>query len=351
MKFNLLSGWKSSPDPAVQWPACTVPAGSGFAKLLAAEAPEALAEPASPDAAVWVNATPELAVRRGSPDPAALRLDLWTDFGPPDEDKLCNQDAALYVPLGPPWPGLVVALADGVSNSPYSEFGARLAVAVATSEIASRLNRCSGPQLPDPAWFQAAFEHTVALIRQRLFGLRLRLSSSPGEFLPVGWHPRAFLPAVRDKKVLLTTLLVAVIVEGPEGESWGFYSHVGDGALAFCRGPLPPSGPLDVVNVLVCQPDTAIESFLGPDVERACFPRCFYSRLGREFVVCLSTDGVARAVPAEQLLQRWHQGSADVSENVARTLIESLKTEIPEAVADNLSLAFVSRLSRSGFLA
>lgn len=336
MKFNFLSAWKDSPGPPVQWPACAMPPGAGFPRLLAAEAPEALREPASPEAAVWL---------RTGPDPAPLRLDLCTDFGPPDEDKLCNQDAVMYAPLGPPWPGIVVALADGVSNSPYSEFGARLAVAVATSEIAARLNQCAGLQGPEPVWFQAAFEQTVALIRQRLFGLWLRLSSSPGEFLPVGWHPRSFLPAVRDKRVLLTTLLVAVVLEGSEGESWGFYAHVGDGALAFCRGPLPSNGPLEVVNVLVCQPDTAIDSFLGPDVERRCYPRCFYSRLGREFVVCLSTDGVARAVPAEQLLQRWQRRSADPADNVARTIIASLKTEIPEAVADNLSLAFVSRTS------
>ena len=76
-----------------------------------------------------------------TPDAEALRLDLWTDFGPPDEDKLCNQDAAAYAFLAPPGRGLVVALADGVSNSPYSEFYARLAVAVATRHLAARWTR------------------------------------------------------------------------------------------------------------------------------------------------------------------------------------------------------------------
>ena len=334
MRFSFLRGGRSGASPAAQLPACVLPPGARFTRLLETNAPEALNVLPPAEEPIWVST---------SSTRHALRLDLYTDFGPPDEDKLCNQDAAAYAPLGTPRPGLVVALADGVSNSPYSEFGARLAVAVATNHMASLWGQWPGQELPEPAWFQTAFEQTVTLIRQRLFLLWLRVSSAPGEYLPVGWHPRAFLPAVRQKNVLLTTLILAVVLEGPDGAVWGFYSHVGDGALSFCRGGPKANDLKEIVNVLVCQPETAIDSALGPDVERRCFPRCFYSRLGHEFVVCLSTDGVARAVSPDQLLQHWHSDYARQSGSVARTIIESLKAEMPHAVADNLSLAFVSR--------
>ena len=117
------------------------------------------------------------------------------------------------------------------------------------------------------------------------------------------------------KNVLLTTLLTTVIVRSPDGDAWGFFSHVGDGAVCFRRGGIDG----DLVDVLVCQPETAIDRFWA-----GCGASLLSSLLvcapGRRFVACLSTDGVARGVPLSRVLQRLHATPMRQPDNLAKTI-------------------------------
>jgi hypothetical protein len=310
-----------------------VPArGAGLAQLLRDFAPAALEESATPTQPVWLPLG-----ERGLP----LRLDLCTDFGPPDEDKLCNQDAAAFAGFEAPWPGLVVALADGVSNSPYSEYGARLVVQTAARQVPELLRTARPAEGISPAWWQRCFEQMTEAIRRQMFLLWCQVHASPGDFLPPCWRPDIFVRAVRDKNLFLSTMLVAAVLREAHDRFWGFFAHVGDGGLSFWRDPL---GQPQVVDALVCDVQTALDHSLGPAVEQACCPHCSFARLGAQFQLGLATDGVARALPMKELLRRFQQEQRTNGQfNVARGLIEQLKRDCPEQVADNLSLAFVSR--------
>jgi hypothetical protein len=301
-------------------------------QLLRDLAPAALEESTTPAQPVWLPLG-----ERGSP----LRLDLCTDFGPPDDDKLCNQDAAAFAGFEAPWPGLVVALADGVSNSPYSEYGARLVVQTATRQVPELLRTARPDEGTSPAWWQQCFEQMTEAIRRQMFHLWAPVHASPGDFLPPGWRPDIFVRAVRDKNLFLSTMLVAAVLREADDRFWGFFAHVGDGSLSFCRDPL---GQPQVVDALVCDVQTALDHSLGPAVEQACFPRCSYARLGAQFQLGLATDGLARALPMKELLLRFQQArQANGQSNAARRIIEQLKQDCPEQVADNLSLAFLTR--------
>jgi len=269
-----------------------------------------------------------------------LRLDLCTDFGPPDEDKSCNQDAAAFAALPEPWGGVVVALADGVSNSPYSEFGARLAVRTLVELVPQSLRAAGAQDGLSPVWWQGCFERAAEAVRRQMALLWERIEAAPGDFVPPGWRPEIFARAVREKNLFLTTLVAAVVLRENEERCWGFFAHVGDGSLSFCRAS---QGQSQFVDALVCDAGTTLDHSLGPAVERTCFPRCSYARLGREFHLGLATDGVARAFPMKDLLLRVQQeGRGEGAPNAARHLIEGFKRDCPERVADNLSLAFLS---------
>jgi len=318
-------------NPRPNCPACVVPPGEGFERLLRSEAPEALKELLVEEEAILFD------TQTGTPP---LRLDICTDFGPPDQDKLGNQDAVAFAPLQPPFHGVLVALADGVSNSPYSEFGARLAVQTSVSFIQRQLTERTCHSTPSPDQFQRVFDQTIDEIRKKFFLLWSRVAQSPGDFLPFGWRPSVFLRAVQAKELFLTTLIVVAVVETENGQYHGYYAHVGDGALSFWR---TRDGASDAVNAFTCSEATILEAFLGPDVERGCFPRCFHSPLGDEFAVCAATDGIARAVPLPDLLAFWREQVPGTRANLARVQIARLKQERPDQVADNLSLAFVGR--------
>jgi len=285
--------------------------------------------------------TPEEALLSTTAAARPLRLDICTDFGPPDDDKPCNQDAAAYAFLKAPVRGLAVALADGVSNSPYSEYGARIAAQASVSFVEQRLERIDPGDPSLPALFQALFDEAVDEMRRRLFLLWWNVAQRPGDFLAPGWRPSVFARAVEEKELFLTTLIIAVVLEREPGTYHGYYGHVGDGGLSFYRNT--GDGP-ETVDALACGDETILDSFIGPDVERRCFPRCFHSRLGAEFAVCLATDGIARAIPLAELLALWREQAGQSPDNVARSQIERLKAEMPTEVADNLSLAFLGRL-------
>lgn len=326
---------KVSPTPlAPAGPlACVPPRGAGFAQLLRDFAPGVLDEPIM---------TPKEPVMLPLGDCGLpLRLDICTDFGPPDDDKFCNQDAAAFALLRDPWPGMVVALADGVSNSPYSEFGARLAVQTVVEWVPQGLLQTRPKEGFSPVWWQHRFEVVAEAIRRKMFLLWGWLDSNPGEFLPPGWRPDIFVRAVREKNVFLSTMLVAVVLRETEEQCWGFFAHLGDGSLSFCRDPV---GKPEVVDALVCDLQTVLGQALGPAVEQACFPRCSYARLGAQFQLGVATDGVARAMPMKELLVRFQEEQQKNSRlNAASSIIEQLKRDCPEQVADNLSLAFLTR--------
>ena len=312
-------------------PACVPTRGAGLTRALDGLAPDVLEEVTTPVEAVW------LPFGEGC---LPLRLDLCTDFGPPDDDKLCNQDAVAFAPLETPFPGVVVALADGVSNSPYSEFGARLAVQTMIRHVPEALRRSSPANALSPPSWQRLFEEAADAVRRQMFVLWSWLHSDPGGFLPPRWRPDIFYRAVREQNVFHSTLIAAVILRESPDQFWGFFAHVGDGSLSFCRDPF---GHPQVVDALVCDPQTALTSSLGPAVEHPCFPQCSFARLGAEFHLGLATDGVGRAFPMQELLLRFQQQQqANGRVNAAHAIIEQLKQECPDEVADNLSLAFLT---------
>lgn len=320
---------REAPTPAAS-PAS--PPGDGIRKLLAQVAPDALDEPPTMDRAAYLN---------GAEGRPPLRLDLCTDFGPPDEDKPCNQDAAGYGFVQHPAPGIIVALADGVSNSPYSEYGARLAVRISLAALQACLQREKWPAVPSPDRFQTFFDEAIAEVRQKFSQLWNTIEPAPDDFVAPGWRPDIFKRAVQEKNLFVTTLLLAVILEDGKDACRAFYAHVGDGGISFCRGNPESAEPVDA---LTCDDQTALDAFLGPDLDLKCFPKCFFSDLGGEFVLALATDGIARGVPLAGLLPRWSQHQlANQTANASLSIIEAVKAESPELVMDNLSLAFVSR--------
>ena len=144
-----------------------------------------------------------------------------------------------------------------------------------------------------------------------------------------------------NQNLFLSTVLAAAVVRESGERCWGFFAHVGDGGLSLRRDN---QGQPEFVDALVCDSGTMLDHSVGPAVERMCFPRCSYARLGREFELGLATDGVARAFPLKDLILRARQeGTGKPQLNVARLLIEEFKRDCPGRVADNLSLAFVSR--------
>ena len=319
-------------DRQPHWPAPLRPSGNGIVGLLRSQAPQALAELDPQQEPVFV---------ASDTTGARVRLDLCTDFGPPDDEKSCNQDAAAYAELQIPGAGLVVALADGVSNSPYSECGARLAVATSVSLIGESLRADAGAGDLTPSRFQDLFDLTIERIRRELFLLWWHVAQTPESFLAPGWRPDLFFRSVEQKGLFLTTLIVAVVVESADGAHHGYYAHVGDGGLSLRRRK---GKGFATVDAFTCGQETAIDTFLGPDVERRCFPRCLHSDLSDRFSICLATDGIARAVPLAELLPALSEEAPCPSSNLAREHIERLKAERPRDVMDNLSLAFVSRI-------
>jgi hypothetical protein len=210
-------------------------------------------------------------------------------------------------------------------------------------QVPEQLRQARADEGFSPAWWQQLFEQVAEAIRREMFVLWTWVHSHPGEFLPPGWRPDIFIRAVRDKNLFLSTMLVAAVLREDDDRFWGFFAHVGDGSLSFCRDPL---GQSQTVDALVCDVQTALDRSLGPAVGQACFPRCSYARLGAQFQLGLATDGVARALPMKELLLRFQQARQTNGQlNGARAIIEQLKRECPEQVADNLSLAFLTRSS------
>ena len=260
------------------------------------------------------------------------RLDLHTDFGPPDQDKEGNQDFVLaWVPHQPRTQGLrwAVALADGVTSSYHAEVAAEVA-------CWSGLAAVVGPETTPAERARAGIDAAG----QSIGALADLIEDDADAHRPDGEFESSWRYTVREGLLLQTTLTLAWL----EGNRF-CVAMVGDGgAVVELDGGAEPR--LEVLAE--ADASTSQVHALGPRnrtvLELDCWREVEIDGRSR---LALYTDGVCRGVQLSERSLFAESDSvcrADGGTNVAESLVRRwIKTDA-RAFEDNLTLVLVTSL-------
>lgn len=259
-------------------------------------------------------------------------LAVYSDYGPPGQDKEVNQDyALLWLPgENAPRGGLywAAAVADGVTCSFRPEWGAELACFHA---LASLIGRSSA---------QSPLEQATAAVGAagEALGIAAERIAQRDEFRPADEFPATWRMRLKLGRLLQTTLTLAWL----EDETLSI-AMVGDGGAVVRLGG--EAGRDEILGE--GEPDTDLVHALGPAnrrIESLDLWWQFPFQAGS--TLALYTDGIRRAVrsSAGDLLDRATELlTAESAANVAEQLIRELLAAGAETLEDNLTLLIAKR--------
>jgi serine/threonine protein phosphatase PrpC len=270
----------------------------------------------------------ELAVSSGSFRTGAFSGSIHCNYGPLTQDKNANQDYSLaWWPVterDERQPRLVVALADGLTNSYRSEWAAALACWVAMQAIVAEAGKKTPHELATFAFNEAG----GAIAR-----LAEKFCRDPEESCPEGQFLSTWKYILKKGGLLQTTLTLAWIdanhfnlaIIGDGGALWRD-SKSGDRVLAACN--------LESQQVHALGPaDPMVHDF---DVWRQ-------EPIDGPFLCALMTDGVGRGIGQQpfKLLDELDAYQTSSVENGAREFIARSIRDRPKDFDDNLTLAVI----------
>jgi hypothetical protein len=275
----------------------------------------------------WLAECGELIVGSGGFRAGPFSGSIHCDFGPPTQDKSTNQDYALV------WrpatddnaqPRLVLALADGLTNSFRSECAASMACWTAVRALIE----ASGTKPPDDL-----ARHAFNDAGQTIARIAEEFCRDPEASCPEGQFLSTWKYILKKGGLFQTTLSLAWIDErhfnlaiiGDGGALWRS-SKSNDRVLAACNlesqqvHALGPADPL--VHEFECWRQEPID---GP------------------FLCALMTDGVGRGIGQQpfMLLDELERHQAGGADNEAREYIELAIRNRPKDFDDNLTLAVI----------
>lgn len=269
----------------------------------------------------------------GSDQAGGVLVSLHSDYGPPDQDKGAkNQDFGLI------WcssetesasvPRLVIAIADGVTASSRSEWGASLACWMAVRTLVER----SAELLPfDLA--QAAFDAAGRSIGE----VADVLAANPQESRPAMRKPSTWQYILGQGKLLQTTLMLAWLDQNTLR-----IASVGDGGAVW-RGLNQETQRETCDQVFAhCDLETNQVNCLGPS-DRAGLPFDVWIErpIDGPFLCAFYTDGVGRSLGDTPLtlLDGLEQMFTSNNMDISRSYLEKALSERPQDFIDNITLA------------
>lgn len=248
-------------------------------------------------------------------------LALHTHFGPSNQDKSTNQDYALA------WMGergLIVALADGLTDSFRSEWAAKLACFTAVHSLADATSGFE-PQKKVEAAITAA---NFALAR-----LVDTLARDAEASCPSGLPLYTWQWMLNGRRSLFQTTLTLAWLE-VQSLRLGI---VGDGAFV-----LHTDDPLETIVETKCSMTTEQVHALKPFPQASISLDIYWEKeLSRPFFCALCTDGIARGfgLDLEALLRQFIPRANGATGNSAEDFLNRMVYERPREFDDNLTLA------------
>jgi serine/threonine protein phosphatase PrpC len=281
----------------------------------------------------WLAGRGELVVRSGSFRAGPISGAIHCDFGPPHQDKAVNQDYALaWLPAAVETrrrPGLVLALADGLTNSLRSECASALACWTAVRVLVE-----AGGAVPPKDLARLAFNEAGLTIGR----LADELARAPEATCPEGQFLSTWKYILKKGGLFQTTLTLAWLDRGR------FYlAMVGDGGAAWRADHGPPDARHSVDRVLAaCDLESHQVCALGPADRCVRDFDCWHAeQLDGPFLGALYTDGIGRGQgPGPRaLLDELERLEGAKAENPAQRFIEQAVDRRPKDFDDNLTLA------------
>jgi hypothetical protein len=287
---------------------------------------------------------------------------IHCDFGPPAQDKNANQDYALAW-----WPAatgdvrlprLVLALADGLTNSFRSEWAAALACWVAVRTLVEA-SGTAPPEVLAKLAFNAAGDAIASLAEE--FTLDPDASCPEGQFLST-WKYILKKGGLFQTTLSLAWIDVGQVANLPETRQIGNLPHadcfnlaiLGDGGALWReydrRSAISPLDSLwrhaaSTDRVLAaCNLESQQVHALGPAEPHVHDFDCWrQEKIEGPFNCALFTDGIGRGIGSEPmgLLDELDADTATGAENAAHKFIARAIHERPKDFDDNLTLAVV----------
>ena len=247
-----------------------------------------------------------------------------SDFGPPLQDKPCNQDRLVLwrsrrkaaAPID--W---VIVLADGVTSSYHSEFAAGLACWSALRALVDSARQARGNAGMDAVNAAAATLRTAGVVYRRQ---------------GADWHPPDEFSSTWKHRLASGAFLQTTLTLAWCRDARCHLVRIGDGGATLYQ-----SGSSRVL--LPVNADTQLVHALGPDTPPLIEIDDELSlTLHGDSVLAVYTDGIARPMQSDpdsmvNMLRR-----SDVIERncaTASEIIDSLKQSDEESLHDNLTLA------------
>lgn len=280
-----------------------------------------------------LNALGRVCVESGVLDSDHYRVSIHTSFGPPNQDKDCNQDFVVAWVSdgdadGPV--GLAVALADGVTSSHRAEVGSRTACWAAIDSLVNPQNTASGKERSELA--------VVAAV-EALRRITADVEASPDEYCPEDEFSATWQFQLREGLLLQTTLtlfwlendrlFVAVV-----GDGGAFFERTGDG-----------QGELLCINTEIGESERV--NALGPKSQSGLPLQAFVALdASNVSVMGLFTDGILRGFQDEldelRVMHREYE-SDGTGANACERIIERVTETRPADFEDNLTLCLLTR--------
>ena len=312
----------------------------------------------------WLAERGELVVGSGSFYAGPYSGSIHCDFGPLTQDKNANQDYALAW-----WPAadgdnrlprLVLALADGLTNSFRSEWAAAVACWVAVRAVVEASGKYAAHELAKFAFDEAG--RTIARLAEEFSG-DPEASCPEGQFLST-WKYILNKGGLFQTTLSLAWLDVGQVANLPNTRQIGNLPHadrfnlaiIGDGG-ALWRSFDRRSGvsPLDSMRrdaastdriLAACNLESQQVHALGPADPHVHEFDCWrQEKLDGQFLCALMTDGVGRGIGKSPmgLLDELESYGAGGAENSSREFIERAIRDRPKEFDDNLTLAVIRR--------
>jgi serine/threonine protein phosphatase PrpC len=292
----------------------------------------------------WLAERGELVVGSGCFRAGPFSGSIHCDFGPQTQDKNANQDYALaWWPLADGdnrLPRLVLALADGLTNSFRSEWAAAVACWVAVRAVVESSGKLQSKEAATLAFNEAG----DAIVRAAD-----EFSRDPEASCPEGQFLATWKYILKKGGLLQTTLSLAwidgqhfnVAMLGDGGALWRDYDRrSGVSPLAIMRRDAASTDRV----LAACNLESQQVHALGPAEPHIHEFDCWRQvKLDGQFLCALMTDGVGRGIGEKpfDLLDDLDAFDAAGVDNGAREFIVRAIRDRPKEFDDNLTLAVV----------
>jgi serine/threonine protein phosphatase PrpC len=283
----------------------------------------------------WLDRSGRTIVQSGAAQVGSMHVSLHSDYGPPEQDKGPeNQDYALA------WcatdaettagPRLVVAVADGLTDSFRSECAAALACWVAVRTLVERFS-----QLPPVELAHAAFDAAGCAIGE----IADALAANPQASLPADQYLSTWEYMLRKGKLLQTTLMLAWLDQHTLR-----IAALGDGGALWRRTGMRSRADQRNQILANCDLESNLVHPLGPAERSGHAFDCWVEQIATDpFLCALYTDGLGRALRTTPLtlLDELDQGLTGQSTCLACGYLEQALRERPGDFKDNVTLAIL----------